>query len=50
MGIHPTIAAGLVIVLMFAGLTCLVLLYGDGRKSVESEKQEDLPPSDFEGW
>lgn len=48
---HPTIAAGVIIVIMFATLTALVLLVGDGRKSVQSEEQE-MPPSsnDFSEW
>ena len=46
---HPAFAAGLMILAIFAGMTLLVLLVGDGRRSVEREKQ-DTPPSDFEGW
>ena len=45
---NPAIAAGVVILAMFAGLNVMVLLIGDGRRSVEREEQ-DTPPSDFEG-
>lgn len=45
---HPAVAAGVVILAMFAGLTALVLLIGDGRRTMERE-QQDTPPSDFEG-
>ncbi len=48
---HPAIAAGLVILAMFVGLIALTALVRDFRKSMESEKEDTLPPpSDFEGW
>ncbi len=40
---NPAIFAGLVIVFMFAVLTTLVLLVGDGRRSVEGDKQDEGP-------